>query len=153
MEAIGQNIPALVFIFAGTFNFYQIRSIGFNRIVNYSLMFKLKLYSSSTMIILSCVQIIVLLTKAFMSEVPPDQRHLDHQYSESLRNCIDEMLGTQSGPESTIATYFILLIMLVQTLAWLGSVRLLVYEYRKGLSEVWYSHKMFWVSNFAVWGI
>lgn len=66
------------------------------------------------------------------------------------------MLGTRSEPkgtETTIVTYFILLFMLFQTFAWLGSVRLLIYEYRKGLSEVWYSHKLFWVSNFAVWGI
>mmetsp|Transcript_26313 Transcript_26313/g.40164 ORF Transcript_26313/g.40164 Transcript_26313/m.40164 type:complete len:87 (+) Transcript_26313:370-630(+) len=29
----------------------------------------------------------------------------------------------------------------------MGNYRLLIYIYRKGLSEVWYSHKMFWVLN------
>lgn len=31
--------------------------------------------------------------------------------------------------------------------AWILSERLLVYQYRKGLSEQWYSHKMFWILN------
>jgi hypothetical protein len=31
---------------------------------------------------------------------------------------------------------------------WFGSYRLLIYQYRKGLSETWYSHQMFWVLNF-----
>jgi hypothetical protein len=33
--------------------------------------------------------------------------------------------------------------------AWILSERLLVYQYRKGLSEQWYSHKMFWILNAA----
>lgn len=108
------------------------------------------------MILLSCVQIIVLLTKAFMTE--PKSDPVDSEmipYPKRLHQCIDEVVFRSDTvkTEGKIATYFILLIMFIQTLAWLGSVRLLVYEYRKGLSEVWYSHKLFWLSEFVVWGI
>ena len=33
-------------------------------------------------------------------------------------------------------------------LGWYGSYKLLIYQYRKGLSETWYSHQAFWVLNF-----
>ena len=107
------------------------------------------------MILLSCVQIIVLLTKAFMTDPVPPVNSEMVPYAKRLHQCIDEVVfrSDYSKTEGKIATYFILLIMFIQTLAWLGSVRLLVYEYRKGLSEVWYSHKLFWLSEFVVWGI
>jgi len=31
---------------------------------------------------------------------------------------------------------------------WIGAFQLMVYQYRKGLSESWYSLKLFWYSNF-----
>jgi len=37
---------------------------------------------------------------------------------------------------------------ILHVFAWIGSYRLLIYEYRKGLSEAWYSHKFFWIMNF-----
>lgn len=39
---------------------------------------------------------------------------------------------------------------LIHILGWYGTYRLLVYEYRKGLSESWYSSKMYWILNFLV---
>ena len=36
---------------------------------------------------------------------------------------------------------------LFNAMVWYGCFKLLVYQYRKGLSERWYSHKMFWAFN------
>ena len=35
----------------------------------------------------------------------------------------------------------------LSVVAWIISYILLVYLYKKGLSEVWYAHKMFWLVN------
>jgi hypothetical protein len=43
LEMSGTIIPSLLFIITGSINFYKVRSIGFNRVVKYSKMFKLKL--------------------------------------------------------------------------------------------------------------
>ena len=46
-----------------------------------------------------------------------------------------------------------------RVIAWAVCIKLLVYQYRKGLSEHWYSHQMFWILSFIVqvasviWGI
>ena len=39
---------------------------------------------------------------------------------------------------------------LISLVGWYGSYKLLIYQYRKGLSEKWYSHKAYWVFNFIV---
>jgi len=39
------------------------------------------------------------------------------------------------------------LIKIISIVVWIGSERLLVYQYRKGQSEQWYSHKTFWFLN------
>jgi hypothetical protein len=38
----------------------------------------------------------------------------------------------------------------VSILAWIGSLNLMVYQYRKGLGERWYSLKSYWYLNFIV---
>ena len=41
-DLVGANLPAFLFFFAGIINFYRIRSIGFNRVVQFSRLFILK---------------------------------------------------------------------------------------------------------------
>jgi len=57
LEIFGTNLPSLLFIITGSINFYKIRSIGFNRVVKYSKMFKLKL---SILIVLLLLNICVI---------------------------------------------------------------------------------------------
>ena len=38
----------------------------------------------------------------------------------------------------------------VKVIAWGICIKLLIYQYRKGLSELWYSHKMFWVLSCVI---
>ena len=41
-------------------------------------------------------------------------------------------------------------VVLLKTIGWFGVIQLLIYQYRKGLSEEWYSHKLFWFLNVLV---
>ena len=43
LETVISYVPALVFFVTGTINFYKIRSLGFNRVVRFSVFFKIKL--------------------------------------------------------------------------------------------------------------
>ena len=50
------NIPSLLFILTGPINFYFIRSIGFNRVVKYSTLFKVKRYVCWSIILLNLIK-------------------------------------------------------------------------------------------------
>lgn len=47
----------------------------------------------------------------------------------------------------TLVRIFVGLTRVIGIICWVISYKLLVYLYRKGLSEFWYSHKMFWILN------
>ena len=53
------NFAAILFFITGPINFYQIRSIGFNRIVQFSPMFKVKINMSRMMAFLKFILMIV----------------------------------------------------------------------------------------------
>ena len=53
------NIPSFLFLVGGTVNFCNIRSIGFNRVVKYSDLFKFKLYACSCIILLNTIKVII----------------------------------------------------------------------------------------------
>ena len=53
------NLPSLLFFITGPINFYQIRSIGFNRIVKFSPLFKMKLFCCLLLAFINFVMIIV----------------------------------------------------------------------------------------------
>ena len=68
---------------------------------------------------------------------------------EMLETCFVDMgIEKKTSVESLVDTAIVLK-NFVQMIGWLGSYRLLIYQYRKGLSETWYSHQMFWYLNFA----
>ena len=58
-------------------------------------------------------------------------------------------LGIQgdSGKNETWTRTVLGVIRFFSIVAWFLSERLLEYQYRKGLSEQWYSHKAFWILN------
>jgi hypothetical protein len=70
-----------------------------------------------------------------------------YYHGDYVQNCFNV-------PENNYAIYRATTALeLVNILGWFGSYRLLIYQYRKGLSEKWYSHKLFWVLNFLVYSI
>ena len=59
LENVVSFLPIVYFLVAGTINFYQIRSIGFNRVVTYSTFFKLKLYCCFMLALISLANMII----------------------------------------------------------------------------------------------
>jgi len=53
------NVPAVLFILGGGINFKNIRSIGFNRVVKYSTMFRVKLIICWFLVFLNLITIII----------------------------------------------------------------------------------------------
>ena len=51
------NIPSFFFLLCGVINFCKIRSIGFNRVVKYSDLFKFKLYTCVFIIMLNFIKV------------------------------------------------------------------------------------------------
>lgn len=66
------NIPSVIFFVTGAVNFYLIRSIGFNRVVQYSTLFKVKRYTVLSIIILDVIKVLVFLLNQqwWMKNVP-----------------------------------------------------------------------------------
>lgn len=63
--------------------------------------------------------------------------------------CLDDFLPKmirQERAEDAVRV-FIAASRTTSVIAWIISYKLLVYLYRKGLSEFWYAHKMFWSLN------
>jgi hypothetical protein len=58
LELGASMFPVVFFIFAGLFNFNQIRSIGFNRVVQYSQLFKWKYRACLVMVFINIMEII-----------------------------------------------------------------------------------------------
>ena len=48
---------------------------------------------------------------------------------------------------------FFSLFYLFQAAAWFYGTWLMIFEYKRGLSESWYSHKLYWVLNLAIEGV
>jgi len=119
------NIPSLLFIILGPINFYFIRSIGFNRVVKYSTLFKVKRYVVWMIIIIS-------ISKVGFSIIQKDW-------------WANKIFNTEHCKKEYIMFNFMRSFSII---AWIGSLNLMVYQYRKGLSESWYSLKMFWWLNF-----
>lgn len=130
--------PALLLFATGTIHFYKIRSIGFNRVVQFSTLFLLKLWACRLMILLNLIAVPLLIVG-----------HDDlNQKDNHARKCVENSAWDIIFP----------LLKLINVLGWLGCHCLLVYEYRKGLSETWSALKLFWTMNIlllfvdTIWG-
>jgi hypothetical protein len=126
--------PAVFFIFAGLMYFNEIRSIGFNRVVQYSQLFKWKYRACLLMAFINVMSIILSVAKS-------------NQYIE-LNDCYD-MDHDADAEKELVVDITIISKNVIYVVGWLGSYYLLIYQYRKGLSETWYSHQMFWILNFV----
>ena len=122
-EVYVANIPAILFVPMAVVNFVSVRSIGFNRVVKYSPLFKSK---RVLMVLMICLNIAKIVTSLVTRDA-----HI-----------------VQDCPK---LEYVYITMKVIQIISWVAGYFLLVYQYRKGLSEKWYSHTMYWYLNFAVY--
>lgn len=137
IELLFINLPSFLFIAAGAINFKYVRSIGFNRVVKFSNWFKFK-------ICLCWIMIAIDLLVAIMVVAHVDFWNWNFDGSSTSPLCM-----TFSGDGAAFRIAYVVL-KLINAIVWYSSIKLLIYQYRKGLSEVWYSHKMFWVLHVAI---
>ena len=112
-------VPALIFLVCAFIRFKQIQPIGFGKTVDFTRFFLFKWllqYMQAAIEILILVSILA-----------------DWAYR-----------GTQGGKIQASAKYLSLL-MIINIAAWVVSGRFLWYEYRKRLSEGFFTHQLFWV--------
>ena len=130
--------PAVLLFATGTIHFYKIRSIGFNRVVQFSCLFLLKLWACKFMILINLIAVPVLIWG----------HDAKHNTDKEALKCVN------NAPWHIISG----LLKVLNVLRWLGCDRLMLYEYRKGLSETWSALKLFWTMNMVfliahtVWG-
>ena len=149
-ELVAGNMPALLFLIAGLVNFRRVRSGGFNRIVKYSVFFTCKLAICCIVGLLNFAVVIVAIAKPELI----DSGLYQGQYEQclgALGGLADALDGDDGGTGKldTLKIY-IVFSRTLSIIAWLVSYKLLIYLYRKGLSEFWYSHKLFWSLNAIV---
>lgn len=137
-ELIIANIPMLLFILAGYLNFRQVKGSGFNRIVTYSVFFRWKLAI--------CVLAGVVNASIFVTGmIDPSVIDESGYYGACLKDLYPSAIRQETN-EGAVRV-FIAASRITGVIAWTISYKLLVYLYRKGLSEFWYAHKMFWSLN------
>ena len=59
LELFVSYVPGIIFIIGGYHNFKQIRSIGFNRVVQFSKLFKIKISACYVMMAINTINIFV----------------------------------------------------------------------------------------------
>ena len=67
--------------------------------------------------------------------------------SGNIGNCLHFISDVLFPDKNINVLIFISASRIMGIFSWTISYKLLVYMYRKGLSEFWYSHKMFWLLN------
>lgn len=117
------NIPWVLFIFGAIVNFRAIRAHSIGLVRSFSLLFKLKRYTCMVMTAICFIKIITFLV---------EPAWWGHDFS----NC--ESFEILFG----VARF-------CEALVWIGNIQLMTYQYRKGVSEQWYSQKMFWLLTFV----
>ena len=136
-ELVAGNIPALLFLVAGLVNFRRVQSGGFNRIVKYSVFFTCKLAICCIVGLLNFAVVIVAIAKPELI----DSGLYQGQYEQclgALGGLADALDGDDGGTGKldTLKIY-IVFSRTLSIIAWLVSYKLLIYLYRKGLSEFW----------------
>ena len=123
-------LPVFIFILAGIKNFCEIRGDGFNRVVQFSTLFKWKYRANLFMVLLNLLMLCLTFTDS--SQYTMLNKCLTGEFKEKNLS-VDIIMGSKN---------------LINIVAWYGSYKLLIYQYRKCLSETWYSHQSFWFLNF-----
>lgn len=119
MEFGLKSFPSLLFFILGTVRFFEIKDYAINA-YKFSKFFMTKCAISITMGLANTLYIIICYA------VQPES------LQSWINKCDDDNFSLFYG---------------VQALAWFLSTALMVIEYKRGLSEAWYSNQMFWSSN------
>jgi hypothetical protein len=113
-EIVLKSIPNVLFILTALIRYYEVKSIGFARVSHYSIFFILKIGVSCFMAFLNFMLILLSFT------MNPNWKQSIWTVKADLR--------------------FLSLVYLLEVFAWTISAFLLAYEYKKRLSEAYYSH-------------
>lgn len=135
-EFVIANIPMLLFLLLGYINFRRVKGSGFNRIVHYSVFFQCKL-------VICVLAALINLCIVVVAMIDPEMIDASGDYGTCLQKIAPAVFG---DPQKNVR-FFIGASRIMGIVAWVVSYKLLVYLYRKGLSEFWYAHKMFWLLN------
>ena len=135
-ELVIANLPSLLFLVTGVINFRQVKGSGFNRIVTYSVFFQYKL----VICVLAGLLNLVIIVVAMLAPSAIDA-------SGNYGTCLQKLSPSVFENTATNVRLFVGASRILSIVAWAISYKLLVYLYRKGLSEFWYAHKMFWSLN------
>ena len=104
------NVPGIIFIFLGLVDFCHIRSIGFNRVVKYSLHFKMKLYTVLLMVISEIIRVTLFIIFHVWWE-----SHFGDQETEDICK------------QSVVHDSFYTVLNIVTAVAWFGAINLMIY--------------------------
>ena len=115
-ELFSRSLPAVIFLVAAVVRYFEIRPIGFTKTTSYSKMYKIKMLLQGVLALLEVFTIVF-----FFLEPSPD----DPLYF------VFEHRGAS-------------FVLLLDILAWAVGAALLDYEYKKRLSEAFYTHWFFW---------
>jgi hypothetical protein len=111
LECFVSIAPVLIFFCTGCYNFNEIRSIGFNRVVQYSTLFKWKYRACLFMVLINIAFSILPLFD-------------DREYP-MLMKCVD--FFTEKNEERIIVILIMFFRNFLFVIGWLGSYRLLIY--------------------------
>ena len=132
LETILINIPSLIFLGTSYYNYKDIQYLGLNRVTQYSTLFKVKLICASSIVFVNMVAIFVTVVN-----LQRDGKFLGDQ-DLVVEDCFESKI---------LRAVFLLSQNFFQVVSWQISYSLMIYSYRKGLSEEWYSQKLFWASS------
>ena len=125
MELCTKSFAGLLFLIGATYRFQDIRPIGFTRRTHYSKLFVSKLFAQYFQAILQLMLIILhFIVPLFQNEelIPFNEIYGDLKY--------------------------ISLLQILNVAGWIVGGKLLAYEYRKRLSETYYTHWFYWTWMF-----
>ena len=116
-------IPSVVFLLFAWRRFENIRPLGFAKLTVYSKFFKFKVAMQYIQAALEFIIMMLFIT--------------NYAYLHSMRSKLNKV---RVAP----------LLSLFNIAAWIISGKFLIYEYRKRLSEAFFTHQLFWTLSFAV---
>lgn len=118
-EIFSKTLPALIFLITALVRYYEIQPIGFSKTTIYSKMFKSKMVLQCAMIAVEIGTILLYFVKPADSST---EEPIDYIYEQR----------------------WLSLILVVNIFAWVVGASLMNYEYKKRLSEAFYTHWFYW---------
>ena len=148
-EYFFQNLPSAIFLWTGIHDFIEIRPLGFNRIYKPSCVFRSK---SNLLLFLSIIVFLNILYQCLdyshwkyltSDQLAHDMVEDKKKHRNVIQRCVFGIQDPKNKSSDEITYDFVYLELhllgLLRTISWYGSYKLMVYTYRKGLSEQFYS--------------